>query len=64
MAESPRTSSVRSNRRSTAGIPRWVKAFVIAFVVLVVVFVILHLTGHGFSDHLHMSAIERGGRLR
>ena len=48
----------RPKRAAATGTPRWVKIFVILFVVLVVVFVILHLTGNGFGDHMHMSAIE------
>ena len=53
---------VRSDRGSTTGTPRWVKVFVIVFIILVLLFVILHLTGHGFSDHMHMSIIAHGGQ--
>ena len=51
---------VRSARRSTRSIPRWVIVFVIIFIILVLLFVILHLTGNGFGSHMHMSTIEAG----
>jgi hypothetical protein len=50
----------RPDRRSLAGVPRWVKVFVIVFIALVVLFVILHLTGNGFGDHMHMSTFQHG----
>jgi len=51
---------VRPTRGSTTSTPRWVTVFVIVFIVLVLVFVILHLTGNGFGDHMHLSAIDYG----
>ncbi len=51
---------VRRERGSTTGTPGWVKVFVIIVIILVLLFVILHLTGNGFSDHMHMSIIEHG----
>lgn len=51
---------VRSTRQSTTGTPRWVKVSVAIIIVLVLLFVILHLTGHGFGDHMHMSILEHG----
>ena len=54
------STRVRPDRGSTTGTPRWVKVFVIVFIILVLLFVILHLTGNGFGDHMHMSAIEHG----
>jgi hypothetical protein len=50
----------RAQRRTNTGIPRWVKVFVIVFIALALLFVILHLTGNGFGDHMHMSALEYG----
>ena len=50
------------NRGSPPSTPRWVKVSVIIFIVLVVLFLILHLTGHGFGDHMHMSILEHGGQ--
>lgn len=44
-------------RRSTTT-PDWVKVSVVIIIILVLLFVILHLTGHGFGDHMHMSIIE------
>jgi hypothetical protein len=52
--------SKRYQRRMMSGMPRWVKVFLIIFIALVVLFVILHLTGNGFGDHMHMSALEHG----
>ncbi len=49
------TTRMRPDRGSTTGAPRWVKVFVIIVIILVLLFVILHLTGHGFGDHMHMS---------
>jgi hypothetical protein len=49
------TPSTAPNR--SASTPRWVKVFVLIAIILVVLFVILHLTGNGFGDHMHMSAI-------
>jgi hypothetical protein len=40
--------------------PRWVKMFGVIGLVLVLLFVLLHLTGHGFGDHLHMSNMQHG----
>jgi len=40
--------------------PRWVKAFGIAALIVVALFVIMHLTGHGFGQHVRMSAVEHG----
>jgi hypothetical protein len=54
---------VRSDRGSTTGTPRWVKVSVVIIIILVLLFVILHLTGHGFGDHMHMSIIEAGGQV-
>ncbi len=51
---------VRSTRQLTTGIPGFVKVSVVIIIVLVVLFVILHLTGHGFGDHMHMSILEHG----
>lgn len=48
-------------RRSTTT-PRWVKLSMVIVIILVLLFVILHLTGHGFGDHMHMSIIEAGGQ--
>ncbi len=50
----------RPIRRSTTDTPRWVKVFVIIFIILVLLVVILHLTGHGFGPHMHLSVIEHG----
>ncbi len=38
-------------RRSSSGVPRWVKIFMLVFIILVSLFVILHLMGFGFGDH-------------
>jgi hypothetical protein len=51
---------VKPVRRSIPGIPGWVKVLVILGLLLVLLFVILHLTGQGFGEHLHMSALEYG----
>ncbi len=51
------SARVRQARRSPTGMPRWVKVLLIIAVILVLLFVILHLTGNGFGDHMHMSAI-------
>lgn len=51
---------VRSTRQLTTGTPRWVKVSVIIVILLILLFVILHLTGHGFGDHMHLSILEYG----
>lgn len=43
------SSAVRSDRASTPGPPRWVKAFGFAALTVVVVVVILHLTGNSLG---------------
>lgn len=48
---------VRPDRTSPPSTPRWVKVSVIIFIALVLLFVIMHLTGHGFGDHMHMSGM-------
>ncbi len=48
-------------RRSTTT-PGWVKVSAVIILILVLLFVILHLTGHGFGDHMHMSIIDAGGQ--
>jgi hypothetical protein len=40
--------------------PGWVKVAVGILLLLILLFVILHLTGHGFGDHMHMSILEHG----
>lgn len=52
------SSPTKPNNEHAAAvsIPRWVKLFVTALFVLVLLFVILHLTGHGFTDHLRGSS--------
>ena len=64
MAASSSNSGARVSRgRGPAtGTPRWVKVFIVVLIILVVLFVILHLTGHGFGDHMHMSFIEQWGQ--
>jgi len=44
-----------SQNRAT---PRWVKISIIIVIILIVLFVILHLTGYGFGNHMHTSAIQ------
>jgi len=60
MADSPSNSGirVRPDRRSTTGIPRWVKVFVIFLIALVLLFVIMRVIGYIHGGH--MSAIEYG----
>jgi hypothetical protein len=57
---SPDTDRPRPTRGSAAGMPRWVMVFLIIFIALVVLFVILHLTGNGFGQGMHMSALKQG----
>jgi hypothetical protein len=38
--------------------PRWVKVCMFVAILLIVLFVILHLTGNGFGDHMHASAMS------
>ncbi|MBS0360652.1 MAG: hypothetical protein JSR98_04685 [Proteobacteria bacterium] len=38
---------------SRAPIPGWVKVFFAVLALLVAAFVGLHLSGHGFSHHMH-----------
>lgn len=54
---SPSGTRIRSDRNSPPRIPRWVKISAIIILVLVLLFVVLHLTGHGFGDHMHMSGM-------
>lgn len=63
MVASPSTGGtpMRADRNTPPGIPRWVKISVIIILALVLLFVALHLTGHGFGDHMHMSGMEEGG---
>jgi hypothetical protein len=65
LPSSPGANRVGGRQRgSTPSVPRWVTMVVIVFIILVVLFVILHLTGNGFGQHMHMSALEQGiGRL-
>jgi len=49
-------------RRRTTNTPGWVKVAVVLIIILVLLFVILHLTGHGFGEHMHLSIIEHGGQ--
>jgi len=49
-------------RRRTTHTPGWVKVAVVLIIILVLLFVILHLTGHGFGEHMHLSIIEHGGQ--
>jgi hypothetical protein len=52
-------TSVRPDRRSPPGIPRWVKVFGIIFIALVLAFVILHLTGNSLGGPMgHAPSIE------
>ena len=51
----------KADRNAPPSIPRWVKISAIIMLVLVLLFVVLHLTGHGFGDHMHMSGMEQGG---
>jgi hypothetical protein len=51
---------VTPERRPNTVVPRWVKVFVIIFIALVLLFVVLHLTGNGFGQHMHMSALDQG----
>jgi hypothetical protein len=51
---------LRPARQLTTGTPRWVKVSVIIIIALVLLFVILHLTGHGFGDHMHISMLKHG----
>jgi hypothetical protein len=43
--------------------PRWVNVLVILVIVLIILLVIMHLTGHGFGEHMHISTIEHEGPL-
>ena len=45
MANPPRSPDTRT--------PRWVRVFGVIALLLLLLFVVLHLTGHGFGDHLH-----------
>jgi len=61
MADSPnstRRTHVRPTNSLAPSTPRWVKVLGIIIIVLVVLFVLMHLTGHGFGDHMHLSTIE------
>jgi hypothetical protein len=53
------------DRRSTTGIPRWVKVFAIIAGVLVLLFVILQLTGiggeHGPGRHMRAAGVMEHG---
>lgn len=55
---------IRPDRSSTAGTPRWVKAFGVIILVLALLVVILHLTGNSLGGHgshtLSSSIIEQG----
>lgn len=42
--------------------PRWVNVLVILVIVLIVLLVIMHLTGHSFGEHMHISTIEYEGQ--
>ena len=59
-----RTRHAKSIGQRTTPTPGWVKVAVVILLLLVLLFVILHLTGHGFGDHLHLSSIEAGGQLQ
>jgi hypothetical protein len=54
------TGDAGPDRRSTAGMPRWVKVFLIVTLVVLVV-VILLLTGGGHGPDRHMSTGGIGG---
>jgi hypothetical protein len=53
-----RAAGAGHKTQSIPGMPRWVKAFGIVAVVLVLLVVILHLTRHGFGDHMSMPAAD------
>jgi len=46
------TPDTSGDGEGDAGTPRWVKVFGVIFIVVVIGVVILHLTGHGFGDHM------------
>ena len=60
MADRPKSDGdlkAKPGRRSGSPAPRWVKLFGLVALVLFALFVILHLTGHGFGHHMHMSIL-------
>ncbi len=61
---SPSGTRRRANRNSPPRIPGWVKISAIVILVLVLLFVVLHLTGHDFGDHMHLSGMKEGGVAR
>ena len=61
---SRRTRNAKPVRQQTTQTPGWVKVTVVILILLVLLFVILHLTGHGFGDHMHLSSIEAGGQFQ
>jgi hypothetical protein len=52
------SSAPTAPAKTSASMPRWVKACVFVAILLIVLFVILHLTGNGFGDHMHASAMS------
>jgi hypothetical protein len=48
------TDGVGPDRRSTTGMPRWVKAFLIVALVVLLLLIILLLTGGGHGPGRHM----------
>jgi uncharacterized cupredoxin-like copper-binding protein len=55
------TGGAGPDRRSTTGMPRWVKVFLIVTLVVVLVVVILLITGGGHGPDRHMSTGGIGG---
>jgi hypothetical protein len=49
--------SLRPDRETPPGLPRWVKVFGVVILGLLVLFVILHLLGGGFRGHAPFAAV-------
>jgi hypothetical protein len=64
MSQTRRGPDGRSTPSTAPSTPRWVKVFVLIAIALVVLFVLLHLTGNGFGDHMHMSALQQAAQPR
>ena len=62
--KSNRVTSGSPGPGSTGAAPAWVKMLGAVALVLVTLFVGLHLTGHGFGPHAHMSMARQAAQPR
>lgn len=63
-SKSDRDTSGSPGPGPTAAAPAWVKMLGAVALVLVALFVGLHLTGHGFGPHAHMSMVRQSAQPR